>query len=217
MCGRRAILHTIVAAVRRETRALDPAMPMFEVETLATQVEASLRGSVSSQRCRAASGCWRCCSPASVCTASCLTPWRVARMRSAFGWRSAPIVVTCSGSCCAMRCGWFCSASRLEYRLLWRRRGSSPVNFSESAQPIRARLVWLRWRCWSSPLWLATCRRDARRAWIHWWLSGVSRLSLPGFATSIPNQIQTSLRSCKTLYSSAFTVRFCNPLSLIRE
>ena len=34
---------TVVAAVRRETRALDPAMPMFEVETLATQVAASLR------------------------------------------------------------------------------------------------------------------------------------------------------------------------------
>src|SRR5262249_31417933 len=34
---------TVAAAVRRETRALDPAMPMFEVETLATQVAASLR------------------------------------------------------------------------------------------------------------------------------------------------------------------------------
>ncbi len=34
---------TVTAAVRREARALDPAMPMFEVETLATQVAASLR------------------------------------------------------------------------------------------------------------------------------------------------------------------------------
>src|SRR5262249_11077292 len=34
---------TIAAAVRREARALDPAMPMFEVETLATQVAASLQ------------------------------------------------------------------------------------------------------------------------------------------------------------------------------
>jgi predicted permease len=34
---------TVAAAVRREARALDPAMPMFEVETLATQVAASLR------------------------------------------------------------------------------------------------------------------------------------------------------------------------------
>jgi putative ABC transport system permease protein len=34
---------SITAAVRRETRAMDPAMPMFEVETLATQVSASLR------------------------------------------------------------------------------------------------------------------------------------------------------------------------------
>jgi len=34
---------SIAAAVRRETRAMDPAMPMFEVETLATQVSASLR------------------------------------------------------------------------------------------------------------------------------------------------------------------------------
>ena len=34
---------SVAAAVRRETRALDPAMPMFEVETLATQVTASLR------------------------------------------------------------------------------------------------------------------------------------------------------------------------------
>lgn len=33
---------TIASAVRREARALDAAMPMFEVETLATQVEASL-------------------------------------------------------------------------------------------------------------------------------------------------------------------------------
>jgi predicted permease len=33
----------VVAAVRREARALDPAMPMFEVETLATQVAASLQ------------------------------------------------------------------------------------------------------------------------------------------------------------------------------
>jgi ABC-type antimicrobial peptide transport system permease subunit len=34
---------SVAAAVRREARALDPAMPMFEVETLATQVAASLR------------------------------------------------------------------------------------------------------------------------------------------------------------------------------
>jgi len=34
---------TIAAAVRREARAMDPAMPMFEVETLATQVAASLQ------------------------------------------------------------------------------------------------------------------------------------------------------------------------------
>ena len=33
----------VATSVRRETRALDPAMPMFEVETLATQVAASLR------------------------------------------------------------------------------------------------------------------------------------------------------------------------------
>jgi predicted permease len=34
---------SIAAAVRREARALDPAMPMFEVETLSAQVAASLR------------------------------------------------------------------------------------------------------------------------------------------------------------------------------
>jgi len=34
---------TVVAAVRREARAMDPAMPMFEIETLATQVAASLQ------------------------------------------------------------------------------------------------------------------------------------------------------------------------------
>src|SRR5215472_12079553 len=34
---------TVAAAVRRETRSMDPAMPMFEVETLATQVAASLQ------------------------------------------------------------------------------------------------------------------------------------------------------------------------------
>jgi predicted permease len=34
---------TVAAAVRREARALDPAMPMFEVETLATQIAASLQ------------------------------------------------------------------------------------------------------------------------------------------------------------------------------
>ncbi len=34
---------SISAAVRREARAMDPAMPMFEVETLAAQVSASLR------------------------------------------------------------------------------------------------------------------------------------------------------------------------------
>ncbi len=34
---------TVAAAVRREAQALDPQMPMFEVETLATQVAASLR------------------------------------------------------------------------------------------------------------------------------------------------------------------------------
>jgi putative ABC transport system permease protein len=34
---------TVAAAVRREARAMDPAMPMFEVETLATQVAASLQ------------------------------------------------------------------------------------------------------------------------------------------------------------------------------
>jgi predicted permease len=34
---------TVAAAVRREVRALDAQMPMFEVETLATQVAASLR------------------------------------------------------------------------------------------------------------------------------------------------------------------------------
>ncbi len=34
---------TVAAAVRREARPLDPQMPMFEVETLATQVAASLR------------------------------------------------------------------------------------------------------------------------------------------------------------------------------
>ena len=33
---------TLIAAVRREARALDPAMPMFEVETLAAQLDASL-------------------------------------------------------------------------------------------------------------------------------------------------------------------------------
>ena len=33
---------TIASAVQREARAMDAAMPMFEVETLATQVEASL-------------------------------------------------------------------------------------------------------------------------------------------------------------------------------
>jgi predicted permease len=36
-------LNTAAAAVRREARAIDPAMPMFEVETLATQVAASLQ------------------------------------------------------------------------------------------------------------------------------------------------------------------------------
>ena len=34
---------TVAAAVRREARSMDPAMPMFEVETLATQVAASLQ------------------------------------------------------------------------------------------------------------------------------------------------------------------------------
>jgi predicted permease len=34
---------TVAAAVRREARAMDPAAPLFEVETLATQVSASLR------------------------------------------------------------------------------------------------------------------------------------------------------------------------------
>ncbi|MBO0859356.1 MAG: ABC transporter permease [Chloracidobacterium sp.] len=34
---------SVAAAVRREARALDPAMPMFEAETLATQVAASLQ------------------------------------------------------------------------------------------------------------------------------------------------------------------------------
>jgi len=34
---------SVAAAVRREARAMDPAMPMFEVETLATQVAASLQ------------------------------------------------------------------------------------------------------------------------------------------------------------------------------
>jgi len=34
---------SVAAAVRREARAMDPAMPMFEVETLVTQVAASLR------------------------------------------------------------------------------------------------------------------------------------------------------------------------------
>jgi ABC-type antimicrobial peptide transport system permease subunit len=34
---------SVAAAVRREARAMDPRMPMFEVETLATQVAASLR------------------------------------------------------------------------------------------------------------------------------------------------------------------------------
>ena len=34
---------SVAAAVRREARAMDPAMPMFEVETLATHVAASLR------------------------------------------------------------------------------------------------------------------------------------------------------------------------------
>ncbi len=34
---------SVAAVVRREARTLDPAMPMFEVETLATQVAASLR------------------------------------------------------------------------------------------------------------------------------------------------------------------------------
>jgi predicted permease len=33
----------VAAAVRREARTLDPAMPMFEVETLATQIAATLR------------------------------------------------------------------------------------------------------------------------------------------------------------------------------
>jgi ABC-type antimicrobial peptide transport system permease subunit len=36
-------LNTVAAAVRREARAVDPAMPMFEVETLATQVAASIQ------------------------------------------------------------------------------------------------------------------------------------------------------------------------------
>ena len=34
---------SVTAAVRREARAIDPAMPMFEVETLDTQVAASLQ------------------------------------------------------------------------------------------------------------------------------------------------------------------------------
>jgi predicted permease len=34
---------SVAAAVRREARAIDPAMPMFEIETLATQVAASLQ------------------------------------------------------------------------------------------------------------------------------------------------------------------------------
>src|SRR5262249_43920213 len=34
---------TVAASVRREARAIDPAMPIFEVETLATQVAASLQ------------------------------------------------------------------------------------------------------------------------------------------------------------------------------
>jgi predicted permease len=33
----------VIAAVRREVRAMDPAMPMFEVETLTTQIAASLQ------------------------------------------------------------------------------------------------------------------------------------------------------------------------------
>jgi ABC-type antimicrobial peptide transport system permease subunit len=34
---------SVAAAVRREARAMDPAMPMFEVETLTTQIAASLQ------------------------------------------------------------------------------------------------------------------------------------------------------------------------------
>src|SRR5262249_49883550 len=35
--------NSVAVAVRREARAMDPDMPMFEVETLATQVAASLQ------------------------------------------------------------------------------------------------------------------------------------------------------------------------------
>ena len=42
---------SVAAPVRREARALDPRMPMFEVETLATQVAASLSPETFSQFC----------------------------------------------------------------------------------------------------------------------------------------------------------------------
>ena len=97
----------IVAAVRREVRAVDPGAPIFQVWTL-DEVRAE---SLSEERLllRDAVGVRRrprCSSPRSAPTASCRSPCSSGRASSASASRSAPTPPVSARWCCARRCDW---------------------------------------------------------------------------------------------------------------
>jgi len=117
---------TVAVAVRRETQSLDPAMLMYEVEILATQVAASLR-----------------------------VERLVATLSSGFGLLALLLA-------CLLLYGI------LSYTVA-RRTNEIGVRMTLGAD--RRDVLWLVLR---DALRLASCRRGARRAWIHWLLSDIS-------------------------------------------
>ena len=97
---------TVLDAVRRDLRKLDPQLAVLWTRTMTMHRDAS----ISAWSVRAAapfsvrSACWRCCWPRSASTGSRPTTCRAAPARSASAWRSARRAATSSGWSCARDC-----------------------------------------------------------------------------------------------------------------
>ena len=74
----------IIAAVRQAAREIDANLPLYNIKTLATQVDESLVQERLITRFPVSSGCCLCCWRRSVCMASSPTPSAGARARLAF-------------------------------------------------------------------------------------------------------------------------------------
>ena len=90
----------VLQRIREEVAALDPSMPMFDVHTLAEEMNAALVQQRLIAMLSTVFGGLALCSPAWGCTGCWRFRWCSAPAKSASGWRSAHVA--------PMWCGWSC-------------------------------------------------------------------------------------------------------------